>query len=65
MGPRPPDSESVLETTVRFVTHNVSEALKQVGVNRAALSLENMIIGLYSDTRSRVRVATLLAAVPL
>ena len=65
MGPRPPDSESVLETTVRFVTHNVSEALKQVGVNRVALLLENTIIGLRSDTRSRARVAALLAAVSL
>ena len=65
MGPRPPDSESVLETTVRFVTHNVSEALKQVGVNRVALLLENTIIGLRSDTRSRVQVAAFLAVVSL
>ena len=65
MGPLPPDSQSVLEFTGRFGPNNASEALKHVGVNRAALSLENMIIGLYSDTRSRVRVATLLAAVPL
>ena len=40
----------------------VSEAYKQVGVNRAATLLENTIIGVRSDTRSRVRVAALLAA---
>ena len=65
MGPRLPDSQSVLEPTGRFVAHNVSEALKQIGVDRAAPLLENTIIGLRSDTRSRARVATLLAAVSL
>ena len=65
MGPRPPDSQSVLEPTCTFVPHNVSEALKQIGVNRAAPLLEKTIIGLRSDTRSRARVATLPAAVSL
>ena len=63
MRPRPPDSQSVLEPTGRFVPHNVSEALKQIGVNRAAPLLENTIIGLRSDTKSRARVAALVAAV--
>ena len=65
MGPRPPDSQSELEPTGSFVPHNVSEALKQVGVNRAAPLLENTIIGLRSDTRLRTRVAALLDAVSL
>ena len=56
MGPRPPDSQSVLEPTGRFVPHDVSKALKQIGVNRTALLLENTTIGLRSDTRSRERV---------
>ena len=43
----------------------VSEALKQIGVNRAAPLLENTIIGLRGDTRSRARVVALLAAVSL
>ena len=43
----------------------VSEALNQIGVNRAASLLKNTIIGLRSDTRSRARVAVLLAAVSL
>ena len=42
----------------------VSEAQKQIGVNQAPL-LENTVIGLRSDTRSRARVAALLAAVSL
>ena len=57
MGPRLPDSQSVLEPTGRFVAHNVSEALKQIGVDRAAPLLENTIIGLRSDRRSRAQVA--------
>ena len=65
MGPRPPDSQCVLEPTGRFVPHNVSEALKQVGVNWAAPLLDNTSIGLRNDTRSRARVAALLAAVSL
>ena len=65
MGPGPPNSQSVLEPTGRFVPHNVSEALKQIGVNRAEPLLQNTIIGLRSDTQSRARVATLLAAVSL
>ena len=65
MGPRPPDSQSVLEPTGRSVPHNVSEALKQIGVNQAARWLEHTIIGLRSDTRSRARVAAILAAVSL
>ena len=65
MEPRPPDSQSVLEPTGRFVSHNVSEALKQIGVNRAAPLLENKTIGLRSDTQSRARVAALLAAISL
>ena len=36
---------------------NMSEALKQIRVNRAAPLLQNTIIGLRSDTRSRARVA--------
>ena len=43
----------------------VSEAQKQIGVNRAAPLLENTIMGLRSDTRSRARVAAPLAAVSL
>ena len=35
----------------------VPEALKQIGVNRAAPLLENTIIGLRSDRRSRAQVA--------
>ena len=62
MGPRPLDSQSVLEPTGRFVPHNVSEGLKQIGVNRAAPLLQNTLIGLRSDTRSRARVAALLAS---
>ena len=65
MGPRPPDSQSAHEPTGSFVLHNVSEALKQIGVNRAAPLLQNTIIGLRSDTRSRARVAAVLAAVSL
>ena len=65
MGPRPPDSQSVLEPTGSFVPHNMSEALKQIGVNRAESSLQNTIIGLRSDTRSRARVAAFLAAFSL
>ena len=65
MGPRPPDSQSVLEPTGSFVPHNVSEALTQIGVNRAAPLLQNTIIDLRNDTRSRPRVAALLAAVSL
>ena len=65
MGPRPPDNQSVLELTGSFVPHNVSEALKQVGVHRAATLLQNTIIGLRNDTRSLARVAAPLAAVSL
>ena len=65
MGPRPPDSQCVLEPTGSFVPHNVSEALKLIGINRAAPLLQNTIIGLCSDTRSRARVAALLVAVSL
>ena len=65
MGPRPPDSHSVLEPTGSLVPHIVSEALKQIGVNPTAPLLQNTIIGLRSDTRSRARVAALLAAVSL
>ena len=43
----------------------VFEAQKKIGVNRVAPLLENTIIGLRSDTRSRARVAALLAAVSL
>ena len=43
----------------------VSEAQKQIGVNRAAPLLENTIIGLRSDTRSRAQVAAFMAAVSL
>ena len=63
VGPRPPDSQSVLEPTGRFIPHDVSEALKQIGINRAAPLKENTIIGLRIDTRSRARVAALLASV--
>ena len=52
----------MLEPTGRFVPHNVSEGLKQIGVNRAAPLLQNTLIGLRSDTRSRARVAALLAS---
>ena len=65
MRPRPPDSQSVLEPTGSFVPHNVSETLKQIGVNRATPLLQNTIIDFRSDTRSRARVAALLAAVSL
>ena len=65
MGPRPPDSQCVLEPTGSFVPHNVSEALKQIGVNRAASLLQNTSIGFRGDTRSRARVAALLVAVSL
>ena len=65
MGPRPPSSQSVLEPTGSFVPHNTSEALKQIGINRAEPLLQNTIIGLRSDKRSLARVATLLAAVSL
>ena len=53
MGPRPLDSQSVLEPTGRFVPHNVSEALKKIAVNQAAPSLANTIIGLRLDKRLR------------
>ena len=43
----------------------VSEAQKQVGVNRAAPLLENTIIGLRSDTLSRAQVAAFLAVLSL
>ena len=43
----------------------VSEAQKQIGVNRAALLLDNTIIDLRSDMRSRAQVAASLAAVSL
>ena len=65
IGPRPPDSQFVLEPTGRFVPHNVSQALKKIGVNRTEALLENAIIGLRRDTQSRARVAALLAAVYL
>ena len=65
MGPRPPDSQSVLEPTGRFVPHNRVQGAEADRVNRAAPLLENTIIGLRSDTRSRARVAALLAAVSL
>ena len=65
MGPRPPDSQSVLEPTGSLVPHNVSEAPTQIGVNRAAPLLQKTIIGLRSDTRSRARVAAFLVAVSL
>ena len=53
----------MLEPTGRFVPHNVSEALKQIGVNRVVPLFENTTIGLRSDTRSLARVAALLVAV--
>ena len=41
----------------------MSEAQKQLGVNRAAPLLENTIIGFRSNTRSRSQVAAVLTAV--
>ena len=49
----------------RFEPYNVSEALKQIEVNRGAPLLENTTIGLRSDTRSRARVSALLTAISL
>ena len=43
----------------------VSEAQKQIGVNRAAPLLENTITDLRSGMRSRVYVVASLAAVSL
>ena len=65
MGLRPPDSQSVLEPIGRFVPHNRVRAQKQIGVNRAAPLLENTIIGLRSNTRSRPQAAAFLAALSL
>ena len=65
MGPRPPDSQSVLEPTGRFVPHNRVRGAEADRGHSGGTLLENTIIGLRSDTRSRAQVAAFLAAVSL
>ena len=65
MGPRPPDSQSVLEPTGRFVPHNRVRGAEADRGHSGGTLLENTIIDLRSDSQSRARVAALLAALPL